>query len=662
MTALRKRFLRANWVDTIRSKLLRLYQSVDNCFDTWVESLETTNALLLNTTAVFSNSRLREHIELHAVEDLRTFAESSTISEITNFQEFKYKLSEADSKRRRERAQRKHELESFLSARARPQSTSLYSRIPPGVGTPLNSGPAAGANANTRRALPKLTEGERKLLSENKGCLKCRKVNAGHFAKECPVGFPNPATYRNLVTGRNTVAAIVEATPQAQDHDNDFVEIPPIAAIHGVNALSSCVLSSGDDSWSSDNEYVNHPLSLPHIVWNARLHSPSGISDPLAMLTDSGSTTVLIHEDVVTNLNLCCRQLHTPFNYKAAFGSEIRSSREWVKLRISNADLSWSSISVHAVIVPDLCSPVILGLPFFHRNALLVDPEASTVIEKSSGRDVIAPGKPCIPDDRTDRRRLADLRKEKRQQQILAQEQYILEDMLLHTTRKDVICEMQLNFGESSTPNTAAQHIHELSTDDIVAAIQQRVDELDMLAVLARENAEMRHCFDDCFPSDIPHLNELPTDVYHRFRLVDPNMVIARRQYECPKKYREAWKTLLEQHLAAGRLRPSSSPYASPAFLIPKTDRAVLPHWVNDYRKLNSNTIPDVHPLPSIAEILSDCGNGKFFAKIDMTNSFFQTRVHPDDVPLTAVTMPFGLYEWTIMPQGCRNAPATHQR
>jgi hypothetical protein len=45
-----------------------------------------------------------------------------------------------------------------------------------------------------------------------------------------------------------------------------------------------------------------------------------------------------------------------------------------------------------------------------------------------------------------------------------------------------------------------------------------------------------------------------------------------------------------------------------------------------------------------------------------MTNSFFQTRVHPDDVHLTAVTTSLGLYKWLTMPMGIKNAPAIHQQ
>jgi hypothetical protein len=76
---------------------------------------------------------------------------------------------------------------------------------------------------------------------------------------------------------------------------------------------------------------------------------------------------------------------------------------------------------------------------------------------------------------------------------------------------------------------------------------------------------------------------------------------------------------------------------------------------------LNSNTVTDAHPLPHVDDILADCAKGKIWSKMDMTNLFFQMRVHPDDVHLTAVTTPLGLYEWLAMPIKLRNSPAIHQ-
>jgi hypothetical protein len=45
-----------------------------------------------------------------------------------------------------------------------------------------------------------------------------------------------------------------------------------------------------------------------------------------------------------------------------------------------------------------------------------------------------------------------------------------------------------------------------------------------------------------------------------------------------------------------------------------------------------------------------------------MTDSFYQTRMDPKDIHKTAVSTPFGTYEWRVMPQGFRNSPAIHQR
>ena len=75
----------------------------------------------------------------------------------------------------------------------------------------------------------------------------------------------------------------------------------------------------------------------------------------------------------------------------------------------------------------------------------------------------------------------------------------------------------------------------------------------------------------------------------------------------------------------------------SGAFIIPKADPTVLPRWVNDFRQLNANTVTDSFPIPRVDDILVDCAKGKIWATLDMTNSFFQTRMHPDDVHLTAV-------------------------
>jgi Reverse transcriptase (RNA-dependent DNA polymerase) len=69
----------------------------------------------------------------------------------------------------------------------------------------------------------------------------------------------------------------------------------------------------------------------------------------------------------------------------------------------------------------------------------------------------------------------------------------------------------------------------------------------------------------------------------------------------------------------------------------------------------------DSHPLPYIDNILANCAKGKIWSVINMTNSFFQTRVHPYDIHLTAVTTPLELYKWLVMLIGLCNSPTIHQ-
>jgi hypothetical protein len=216
-----------------------------------------------------------------------------------------------------------------------------------------------------------------------------------------------------------------------------------------------------------------------------------------------------------------------------------------------------------------------------------------------------------------------------------------------------LVCKKHLEMGKGVP--------EEIAPLNVAAMIKQRIEVLSLQEKFVSLEKDFLTEFKDVF-EPLPHVDKLPRNVTARIKLKDAEQTIKTRTYACPRKFREAWQTLIQQHLDAGRIRPSSSPHASPAFIIPKADTSVLPRWVNDYRQLNRNTVTDSHPLPRIDDILNDCAKGKIWGTIDMTNSFFQTRMHPDDIPLTAVSTPFGLFEWMVMPMGLRNAPAIHQR
>ncbi|KAG6859273.1 hypothetical protein C0995_010095 [Termitomyces sp. Mi166 len=356
--------------------------------------------------------------------------------------------------------------------------------------------------------------------------------------------WPDPKTTKPL-----TLATALTAKPKS------------IAGLAYVEPTSKDEIKDEDTdesyTYAIKSSSPEPPLSAPHMTVMLEMTGPSIISFPLSVcaILDNGCPSTVIDADLIAKLGLQRFPLAKHKDNLTSLTQSPLTCTEYVRLEAT------------AKVNIGLPVPLILGIPFLSAESLVLDMEARTAIDKRTGYDIMNPS--------------------------------------IHTTPISVSPTMPCKHVHTRAPRrnghdkcTAPLHCEDhTSPSQIMALIRERVEHLSLEKLLAKKDTEAKQRYADCFPSELPKTTEdIPNHIYHRIRLKDPSKVVNSRGYSAPKRFHEPWKKLLEEHLAAGRLRPSVSEFASPSFCIPKhregvPDLTVPPQWVNDYLLLNQNTV-----------------------------------------------------------------------
>jgi hypothetical protein len=152
--------------------------------------------------------------------------------------------------------------------------------------------------------------------------------------------------------------------------------------------------------------------------------------------------------------------------------------------------------------------------------------------------------------------------------------------------------------------------------------------------------------YPNIFPDDLPGM---PPDWDIEFIIeLQPGIApISKRPYRMPPNELANLKIQLQDLLDKGFIRPSASPWGCPALFVKKKDISL--RLCVDYRPLNAVTIKNKYPLPRIDILFDQLAGAKVFSKIDLRSGYHQIKIKPSDVPKTAFSTRYGLYEYLVM-------------
>jgi hypothetical protein len=99
----------------------------------------------------------------------------------------------------------------------------------------------------------------------------------------------------------------------------------------------------------------------------------------------------------------------------------------------------------------------------------------------------------------------------------------------------------------------------------------------------------------------------------------------------------------------------TSSEWAAPTFIIPKKNQTV--RVITDFRGLNQCLKRNPYPMPKIPDIFRGMEHFRFATTIDLNMGYYSMPLSEDSKRYCVTSLPWGLYQYNMLPMGVK--PAT---